>query len=505
MREEKTRDDRISVLLTGATGYVGGRLLSRLKDSGVRLRCLARRPDYLRSRVDETVDVVEGDALELDTLERAMRGVDVAYYMIHSMGSTGSFIEQDRLAARNFASAAKSSGVRRIIYLGGLGREDAQLSSHLESRHEVGEILRASGLEVIEFRASVVIGSGSLSYEMVRSLVEGLPVMITPNWVRTAAQPIGIEDLLDYLTRALHLSMPEGGARVYEIGGADRVSYEDMMRTYADLRELPRWMVPVPVITPWLSSLWLGLVTPIYARIGRKIIDSAAYPTVADDAAARRDFGVEPIGIREAMGAALRNEDRKFAETRWSDAVSAAGVESRYGGVRIGSRLVDSRTRQVAARPEEAFTPIRRIGGASGWYAYNLLWKFRGALDRVLGGVGLGRGRADPELLRVGDALDWWRVEEYVPNNLLRLRAEMKIPGRAWLELEVRECAGGSEIAQHAVFEPSGFLGLLYWYGIYPLHALVFRGLINQLGQRALSVHRSAIGDQQQPARDVPN
>ncbi len=474
-----------SVLLTGATGYVGGRLLGRLRDCGARVRCLARRPDYLRSRVDEAVEVVSGDALERDTLERALRGVEVAYYMIHSMGSAGSFIEQDRVAARNFAAAAKSCGVRRIIYLGGLGQEGAQLSSHLESRHEVGEILRASGLEVIEFRASVVIGSGSLSYEMVRSLVEGLPLMITPNWVRTPAQPIGIEDLLDYLTRALTLPMPNGAARVYEIGGADRVSYEDMMRTYADLRKLPRWMLPVPVITPWLSSLWLGLVTPIYARIGRKIIDSAAYPTVADDADARRDFGVEPVGIREAMFAALRNEDRKFAATRWSDAVSAAGVESRYGGARIGSRLVDSRSCRVPVGPDEAFAPIRRIGGSQGWYAYNWLWKVRGALDRMLGGVGLGRGRSEPEHLRVGDALDWWRVEEYIPNNLLRLRAEMKVPGRAWLELEVREREGGSEIAQHAVFEPSGFLGLLYWYGIYPLHALVFRGLIDQLGQRA--------------------
>jgi uncharacterized protein YbjT (DUF2867 family) len=477
------------VLLTGASGYVGGRLLPRLEKLGLPVRCLARRPEYLAGRVGPDTEVVAGDVLREETLAPALEAVHTAYYMIHSMGSASQqgFEAQDRRAARNFASAAHAGGVRRIVYLGGLGDESSDLSPHLRSRHEVGRELRASGVPVIEFRASIVIGSGSLSFEMLRALVERLPVMVTPKWVQVTAQPIAIGDLLSYLEAALDLETDE--SRIYELGGPERVSYRELMREYARIRHLRRAMIPVPVLTPHLSSLWLGLVTPLYARVGRALIESICHETVVRDDRARRDFAVEPIGVREALVSALANEDREFAETRWSDAISSGGTDpgrfSNFGGVRRGRRLADSRHCELDVPAAQAFAPIRRIGGNSGWYAHNWLWRWRGFIDLSVGGVGMRRGRSDPELLRVGDTVDWWRVEAYEPDHLLRLRAEMKLPGRAWLEFEVRPTERGSSIRQTAVFDPSGLLGLLYWYAIYPLHAVVFRGMLDGIAQAA--------------------
>ncbi len=337
---------------------------------------------------------------------------------------------------------------------------------------------------MIEFRASIVIGSGSLSFEMIRSLVEILPVMVTPRWVGAEAQPISIQDLLAYLECALDAD--PSGSPIYEIGGADRMSYGGLMREYARQRGLRRYMVPVPVLTPNLSSLWLGLVTPLYARIGRKLIESITHATVAHDERARRVFGIEPQGVAEAMQSALRNEDREFAETRWSDALSSAGAAPpSYGGVRVQGRLVDSRASHVAAPPERAFAPIQRIGGATGWYAYDALWRIRGFLDLLVGGVGVRRGRHDPEHLRVGETVDWWRVESVEPGHFVRFFAEMKVPGRAWLEFEVKPEDAGSSIRQTAIFDPSGLAGLLYWYSCYPLHALVFRGMIEGISAAA--------------------
>jgi Protein of unknown function (DUF2867) len=340
----------------------------------------------------------------------------------------------------------------------------------------VGEILRASGVQTIEFRASIVIGSGSLSFEMIRALVERLPVMITPRWVSVQAQPIAIADLVRYLLAALDLAV-EGHA-VFEIGGADRMSYRDIMREYARQRGLRRLMIPVPVLTPWLSSLWLGLVTPLYARVGRTLIESMRHPTVVQDASALQRFGIQPKGVREAIALALRHEDRELAETRWSDALSVAGPRRDWGGVRFGSRLVDSRVAHVGAQPAHAFAAIRRIGGATGWYYGNWLWRLRGGLDVLVGGVGMRRGRRAPESLNVGDTLDWWRVEAFEPDRRLRLAAEMKVPGRAWLEFEVDAEATGSTIRQTAIFDPVGLLGLIYWYAVYPLHHVVFAGML---------------------------
>ena len=463
------------------------------------MRCLARSPEFLASRVGPETEIVQGDVLREETLGPALAGVDTAFYMVHSMGDSSSagFEAQDLVAARNFATAAAKARVRRIIYLGALGNEGDGLSPHLRSRHEVGHVLRESGVPVIEFRAAVVIGSGSLSFEMLRSLVDRLPVMVTPRWVDVTSQPIAVDDLLSYLEAALELGTDE--SRLYEIGGADRISYGGLMREYARLQGLRRAMVPVPILTPRLSSLWLGLVTPLYARVGRALIESICHETIVRDDRARRDFAIEPIGVGAAIQRALANEDREFAETRWSDAVSAGGTEpvhpgafsgtGGFGGVRRGRRLVDSRSCEVELPLSRAFAPIRRIGGETGWYAHDWLWKLRGLIDLLFGGVGTRRGRPDSEGLRVGDTVDWWRVEVYEADHLLRMRAEMKVPGRAWLEFEVSPTDRGSTIRQTAVFDPSGLAGLAYWYAIYPLHAVVFRDMLRGLARAAQREH----------------
>ena len=471
------------ILLTGATGYVGGRLLTLLQQRGHRVRCLTRRPEALAARENPTTEVVRGDVLDRDSLAAAFTGVDTAYYFVHSMGADRDFEDEDRLAASNFASAAAEAGVRRIIYLGGLGNPDHRLSKHLRSRQETGDVLRQHHPQVIEFRASIVIGSGSVSFEMIRALVERLPIMICPRWVQVLAQPIAIEDLLDYLLAAL--TLPAHASQVFEIGGPDQVSYGQIMQEYARQRGLRRWLIPVPLLTPYLSSLWLGLVTPLYARIGRKLVESLRNPTLISNNLAAKTFAIQPRSLSAAIARALVKEDRELAETRWSDAVSSSGKQPAWGGLRFGSRLVDSRTVTVDVPPEQAFAPIRRIGGQTGWYYANWLWSLRGFLDLLVGGVGVRRGRRDPENLHVGEPLDFWRVEHYEPPSRMQLQAEMKLPGRAWLEFEVVPCARGSTIRQTAIFDPLGMSGLLYWYGIYPLHQFVFAGMLRNIARAA--------------------
>lgn len=468
------------ILLTGATGYVGGRLLPALLERGERVRCLARRPEAIAPQPG--LEVVAGDVLDAESVRSALEGIDVAYYLIHAMGSPDSFDHVDRRAAVIFAEAARDAGVRRIVYLGGLGA-GPDLSAHLASRQEVGRLLAAAGLETIEFRASIVIGSGSLSFELVRALTERLPIMLTPRWVRTRAQPIAIEDLLAYLVAALELE--SRGSEVFEIGGADAATYEELMHEYAHRRGLRRLLVRVPVLTPRLSSLWLGLVTPVYARVGRKLIESLPHETVVRDSAALERFPVRPRGYREAIARALANEDREIAQTRWSDALSAGERTGRTRGGRQYMRLVDSRMREVPVGPAQAFAPVRRIGGAAGWYSANALWRLRGYLDLLAGGVGLRRGRRDPETPAVGSTLDFWRVEAYEPDRLLRLRAEMRMPGRAWLQFEVEGDGQRSRVRQTAIFDPVGVAGLLYWYALLPLHKLVFHGMLAAIARQA--------------------
>ncbi len=411
-----------------------------------------------------------------------MRGVECAYYLVHSMGSSEEFEELDRQGAANFVIAARKAGVRRIVYLGGLGH-GSSLSPHLESRHETGRVLQDGGVPVVELRASIIIGSGSLSFEMIRALVEKLPVMITPRWVAVKAQPIAIEDVIAYLVAALDRSLE--GSRVYEIGGADPVSYGELMREYARQRGLRRFMLPVPALTPRLSSLWLGLVTPVYARIGRKLIDGVRNPTVVHDDAALEDFDIRPRGVEQAVRRALVNEDQEFAWTRWSDALSSQGETKGWGGAKFGSRIVDSRQVRVGVEPERAFRPIRRIGGDVGWYYGNWLWRLRGFLDLLVGGVGVRRGRRDPEHPRVGATIDFWRIEAVERDRLLRLAAEMKVPGRAWLQFEVEPDDGGSLIRQTAIFDPVGLFGLLYWYVLYPIHHPIFTGMLRKIARHA--------------------
>ncbi len=471
------------ILVTGGTGYVGGRLIPLLERSGAFIRCLARRPEFLRSRVSAKTEIVEGDVLHIDSLRTALQGIDTTYYLVHSMGTGKDFEDEDRLAARNFAEAARECGVGRIIYLGGLGDEEQKLSKHLRSRQEVGQILRESGAQVIEFRASIVIGSGSLSFELIRSLVQRLPVMICPKWVSTPAQPIAIEDLLNYLLAAIDL--PPGPGDIFEIGGPDQVSYGDIMQEYARQRGLKRRMISVPFLSPRLSSLWLGLVTPVYARIGRKLVESLRNPTVVTNRRALETFSIRPRGLRDAIARALANEDRELAATRWSDALSSSGRPKHWGGVRFGTRFVDSRQVETGAPVEAAFAPIQRIGGRTGWYYGNWLWSVRGWLDLLVGGVGLRRGRRDLVDLRVGDAVDCWRVEAFEPNRRLRLAAEMKLPGRAWLEFEVTPTPTGSRIRQTAEFDPVGLTGLAYWYAIYPLHEFIFGGMLSGIAKAA--------------------
>ncbi|NIO28527.1 MAG: DUF2867 domain-containing protein [Candidatus Latescibacteria bacterium] len=471
-----TADAKQIVLVTGATGYIGGRLLHKIDRSKYHVRCLARKPEYLLDRIATDIEVVRGDVRDKHSLLRALQGVHIAFYLIHSMGSSGDFEEEDRKAAQKFGEAAKECGIQRIIYLGGLGDPGSKLSSHLRSRQEVGEILRSSGVPIVELRASIVIGSESLSFELIRALTERLPLMITPRWVAVPAQPIGIEDLLQYLLESMTIDTE--GSAVYEIGGRDVVSYGDLIREYARQRNLRRYLIPVPVLTPRLSSLWLRLVTPLHLRIGRKLIEGMRHPTVVRDSRAGDVFKVVPMSVREAIVSALHNEDREFAATRWTDALSSSNTQRDWGGVRFGNRLVDSRTIRVRAKPGRVFSTIERVGGKNGWYYANLLWQLRGFIDLLVGGVGLRRGRSHPTQLRPGDVVDCWRVEAASSNRSLRLEAEMKLPGRAWLEFELSENGENTTLRQTAIFDPVGLFGLIYWYALYPIHQIIFAGMI---------------------------
>jgi uncharacterized protein YbjT (DUF2867 family) len=472
----------LSILLTGATGYVGGLFLPLLEARGHRVRCLARRPDRLRRRAHPPTEIVEGDVRDPASLSRVMAGVDVAVYLVHSMGSAGSFEQADREAARSFGAAAAAAGVRRIVYLGGLGDGRDDLSPHLRSRRETGEVLRESGVPVIELRASIVIGAGSLSFEMVRSLVERLPVMVCPKWVAVKAQPIAVGDVLAYLVAAAEDETSR--SVVCEIGGPDVVSYGDIMREYARQRGLKRLLIPVPLLTPRLSSLWLRLVTPLYASVGRWLIDGMRNQTIVMDPEPARRYGVKPRGLREAVFEATRQRGERIEALL----AEAAGPNAGAALTALGASgcLMDHRETVVPASPARAFDPVRRIGGANGYYYGNPLWTLRAWFDRLLGGIGMRRGRRDQESCVVGDAVDFWRVVAFEPDRRLTLNAEMKMPGRAWLQFDLVPGNDGepSRLRQTALFDPRGLLGLIYWALMLPAHAFIFRGMLRAIALR---------------------
>jgi len=474
----------MKILVTGATGYIGGRLVPRLIAQGHTVRCLTRSPKKVADRF-AGAEIVAGDAIDSLTQPAAFADVDVAYYLIHSMGAGGAhFQSRDRAIARNFAVAAKAAGVKRIIYLGGLGDAKRALSEHLRSRHEVGDVLREYGPPVTEFRAAIIIGSGSVSFEMIRYLTERLPLMVAPKWVTTRCQPIAVDDVLDYLVGALENERTTG--RSYEIGGRDVLSYRGLMLCYARVRGLRRLIIDVPLFTPRLSSYWIHLVTPVPAGIARPLIDGLRSEVIVQDEAALAEFPIRPIGCEEAIRRALdryRDADRP---TTWFDAYAGSASPGEFRGV-VQGMLIDRRERRTAAKARAVFDVVTSLGGEYGWLFADWLWDLRGAMDWALGGVGMRRGRRSPTSLRIGDAVDFWRVEALEPNRLLRLRAEMKLPGNAWLEFAVAPEPTGSMLKLTAFFEPRGLLGTAYWYIIAPMHNAIFGGLARRIVERATS------------------
>src|SRR5476649_2211975 len=477
------------ILVTGATGYVGGRLVPRLLATGYRVRCLVRDPTRLQGRAWlDQVELAQGDMLQSDSLAAAMRDVWVVYYLVHSLGGGNNFSQQDVDAARNCSRAASAAGVERIIYLGGLGNPETDLSPHLRSRHETGDALREGKVPVTEFRAAVIVGSGSLSFEMIRYLTERVPVMICPKWVFTRIQPIAIRNVLDYLVAALNC--PESAGRILEIGGRDVLTYEGMMTGYARARGLTRRLIAVPVLTPRLSSYWVHLVTPIPAAIAQPLIKGLGNEVIVRDDTALRLFpDIELLDFETSVRLALARVQTQGVETAWSDALtSSQGDRIPVTLISREGLIIEQRQRAVPAPAEAVYRSFARLGGRRGWLYMDWAWQLRGMLDRLCGGVGMRRGRRDPEDLRVGDSLDFWRVEMVEPGRLIRLRAEMKVPGRAWLEFEGRpESQQQTLLLQTAFFEPKGLLGLLYWYALYPIHSLIFSGLIQKIAQQARS------------------
>ncbi len=489
-------------LVTGATGYVGGRLVRELVSAGYEVRVLARHPEKLRDFPwADQIEVVIGDAGNADDVRTAMEGMDIAYYLLHSLQEGPSLEHEESRIATNFAEQAKNSSLKRIIYLGGLAPEIPmeKMSPHMRSRVEVGTILRASGIPTIELRAAVIIGSGSASFEMLRYLTERLPAMITPRWVRTKTQPIAVRDVLRYLVACA--SLPPEVSRTFDIGGPDVLTYQQMMQRYAAVAGLPpRIILPINLLSPQLSSHWVSLVTPVPRAIARPLVQSLRHPAVCHESDIKAFIPDPPQGLLpfdKAVELALTRIRDAQVTTRWSGA-SVQGApdqplpsDPEWAG---GSLYEDIRTVQCDAPPEDLWKAVDRIGGRNGWYSASLLWEVRGLIDRLVGGVGLRRGRRNPDALVVGDVVDFWRVEERLPPNLMRLRAEMKMPGRAWLEFTVTPSeGGGSTLTQRAVYWPKGLSGHAYWWSVAPFHAFVFPPMARRIVEQAETANRESV------------
>jgi uncharacterized protein YbjT (DUF2867 family) len=501
-------DARRIALVTGATGYIGGRLVPQLLAAGFAVRCLARNPGKLRDQPwFSAVSVVRGDAGDSAAVASAAAGADVAYYLVHSLGTGKSFERRDRDMARAFARGARKAQVGRIVYLGGLYPDAEDLSPHLDSRKEVGEILLDSGVPTAVLRAAVIIGSGSASFEMLRYLTERLPVMITPRWVHNRIQPIAVRDVLRYLVGAADL--PPEVSRGFDIGGPDVLTYREMMERYASGAGLAkRVILPINVLTPRLSSHWVGVVTPVPNSIARPLVESLVHEVVCKEKDIAQYVPDPPaglIGFDEAVRLALTRVREYDVATSWTSADSPNSPsdplpsDPDWAG---GSLFVDERTSGVRASPASLWAVIESIGGQNGWYSWSLGWQVRGVLDRLTGGPGLRRGRRDPYDLVVGDALDFWRVEEIQDQRLLRLRAEMRLPGLAWLELIVEDDgAGGTMFRQRALFHPRGLLGQLYWGAVTPFHGVVFGGMQRNIAKAAEELERQGTPARWHPSR----
>jgi uncharacterized protein YbjT (DUF2867 family) len=477
------------ILVTGASGYVGGRLAPALLDAGHQVVCLARDPSkFAGIPWSERAEIVRGDVLDAPTLGAAVAGVDTVYYLVHSIGGAGDFSRSDRTAARNLVAAAEEAGVGRIVYLGGIVPPDSEeVSEHLASRAEVGQIFLDSTVPAVVLQAGVIIGSGSASFEMLRYLTERLPAMVTPRWVDSGVAPIAVRDVLRFLVAALEL--PAGTNRRFDIAGPEVLTYREMMHRYARVAGLRRRViVPVPVLSPRLSSHWVNVVTPVPRAIARPLVQSLRNSVVPRERDLEAITGIEPIGYDRAVSLALRRIQEGTVETRWSDAAwpnapsDPLPTDPTWSG---GDVELDERDRHVDASPEEVWKVIEGIGGERGWYSFPLAWAVRGFLDRLIGGVGLRRGRRDPDRLHVGEALDFWRVEALERPRLLRLRAEMRLPGFAWLEFRVEPDGDGSRIHQRAVFRPRGIAGKLYWWSVWPFHGIVFEGMLRNMSLTA--------------------
>jgi uncharacterized protein YbjT (DUF2867 family) len=477
----------VCILVTGATGYVGSRLIPRLLEAGYSVRVLVRDHQRLQGRSWlPGVEVTEGDVLKSGTLKTPLKGVNIAFYLIHSMSSADDFHNRDLLAAENFSRAAKTAEVKRIIYLGGLGDPETNLSTHLRSRQLTGDKLRASGVPVTEFRASIIVGSGSASFEMIRYLTERIPVIIAPRWVYTCSQPIGIDDILEYLIQSICTPGSEG--RIIEIGGQEVLTYEEMIKRYAEVRGLRRYLIPIPVSWPKLFSYLMHWTSPVHGGIAKSLFEGLRNEVIVQDPLAKILFpDIHPMDYRTAVKQALDALETRQVESTWTDSLAASVGDSPivYLGNTEGM-LTETRQLKVHAQPEVIYRVFTSLGGNNGWFFANGLWYIRGIMDRAVGGVGLRRGRRHPTDIRIGDPLDFYRVEALEPNKMMRLRAEMKVPGGAWMEFRLRPLDDGfTLLTQTAYFAPKGFFGHLYWYILYPIHTIIFSGLINAIRTRS--------------------
>ena len=479
-------------LVTGATGYVGGRLVTALLDAGFAVRVMVRDERKARAHTwANQVEIAVADATKAEQVAAALDGIDVAYYLLHSISTGGDFAETERQMVEVFATAAEDAGVKRLVYLGGMQPPDEVLSVHLKSRAVVGQVLLNSKVPAAVLQAGIVMGSGSASFEMLRYLTERLPAMITPKWVHTRIQPIAIRDVLRYLVGCANL--PTDVNREFDIGGPEVLTYLDMMQRFAGVAGLSRRRVlPVPVLSPGLSSHWVGLITPVPASLARPLVESLKNTVVANEQDIKQYVPDPPeglIGFERSVELALVKIQNLDVPTRWSSASTAGApaeglpTDPDWAG---GSLYTDERTREVHASPEKLWTVIEGIGGKNGWYSWALAWWFRGILDRAVGGPGLRRGRRTQQSLMVGDAVDFWRVEESDDKTFLRLRAEMKLPGLAWLELQVGSTEGGTTTFHHrALFHPRGLLGHAYWWVIYPFHGIIFGSMQRNIAKAA--------------------